>query len=251
MRYKRKKNYWQQDISKKEYLIAVLQGTFLIGAVSYMFYGTLWVAILLSPYLIWYLKSWKRQTIRKKQQEFQLQFQEAITAISSGLNVGYSVENAMRESQKELALLYRKDATILREFRYMSNQLEMNMPVEEILNEFASRTRDEEVQNFVTVFAMAKRSGGDMISIIRNAVYQIREKMAVKREIETMMSAKKFEFRIMSVIPFAMIVYLKWSFPDFMKVLYGNLVGVCVMTVCLAVYAGAYELGKRIVEIEV
>ena len=104
---------------------------------------------------------------------------------------------------------------------------------------------------FVTVFSMAKRSGGDMIAIIRNAVYQIGEKIDVKREIHTMMAAKKLEFRIMSAVPFAMICYMKVSFPDFLDVLYGNVLGAVIMSVCLLIYAGAFELGKRIVEVEV
>ena len=67
----------------------------------------------------------------------------------------------------------------------------------------------------------------------------------------TIISAKKMEFRIMTVIPLGMIVYLRISFPEFFKVLYGNALGVLIMTICLGVYAVSYEAGKRMVEIEV
>lgn len=251
MKYKKEKNYWQQDISKKERVKAILQGILLISAVSYLFYGTVLWAILLSPYLIRYIKSWETQIIKKKKQQFQLQFKEAIQSLSAALNVGYSVENAMREVWKDLQLLYQKEELILKEFRIMTRQLDMNVPAETALQEFALRTEDEEVQMFVTVFSMAKRSGGDMVMIIKNAVSQISEKIDVMRDIETMMAAKKFEFRIMSIIPFAMICYMKISFPAFMEVLYGNVLGVIVMSICLAIYVTAFEIGKRIVEIEV
>ena len=251
MKYKTRKNYWQQDIAKHEYARAISQGIFLITIVSYLFYGTVLYAILLSPYLIWYVKSWERQMIQKKKQAFHMQFKEAIQSLSAALNVGYSVENAMRETWKDLQLLYQNDERILGEFRYMIRQLDMNLTVEAILKEFASRTGYEEAWMFVTVFSMAKRSGGDMIAIIRNAVYQIGEKIDVKREIHTMMAAKKLEFRIMSAVPFAMICYMKVSFPDFLDVLYGNVLGAVIMSVCLLIYAGAFELGKRIVEVEV
>lgn len=251
MKYKTKKNYWQRDISKREYIKAILQGVVLISVVSYLFYGTFLCAILLSPYLIPYFKSWEVQTINKKKQKFQIQFKEAIQSLSAALNVGYSVENAMRETWKDLQLLYQKDERILWEFHYMIGQLDMNIPAETVLKEFAARTEVEDVQLFVTIFSMAKRSGGDMVQIIRNAAGQIGEKIDVKREIETMMAAKKLEFKIMSIIPFVMICYMKISFPEFMDVLYGNLLGVIVMTVCLIIYVAAFEFGKRIVEIEV
>ncbi len=251
MKYKTKKNYWQRDIRKSEYLLAGLQGVLLISIISYLFYGTVLGAILLSPYLIRYMKSWEKQAIRKKKQEFQLQFKEAIGSMSAALNVGYSVENAMREAWNDLRLLYKKDAVIVREFRYMVRQQEMNLTVESILKGFAARTSDEEVRVFADVFSMAKRSGGDMIQIIRNAIGHIGEKIDVKREIDTMITAKKLEFKIMSVVPMAMICYVKISFPEFVDVLYGNLFGVIVMTVCLVIYAIAYEFGKKMTEIEV
>lgn len=251
MKYKKKKNYWQQGIRKSEYLVAFLQGSFLIGLVSYLFYGTWVCAILFSPYLIWYMKSWEKQLIKKKQNSFRLQFKEAIQSLSAALNVGYSVENAMRETVKDLKGIYKQDDTILHEFSYMIRQLQMNVTVETVLQNFAKRTGDEDVQTFVTVFNMAKRSGGDTLEIIRSAVRQMGEKIDVEREIVTLMSAKKMEFRIMTVIPMAMILYLKLSFPEFLDVLYGNVVGVVIMSLCLLIYLGAYEVGKRIVEIEV
>lgn len=251
MIYKRKKNYWQRDIRGIEYLKAFLQGSLIIAVVSYLFYGTWFCAILISPYLVWYIKSWEKQTIKKRQEMFRMQFKEAIQSLSAGLNVGYSVENAMRESVKDLKRIYKKDDMIIRELSYMIRQLQMNMTSENVLNEFAARTGEEDVQTFVTVFNIAKRSGGDTLEIIRSVVKQIGEKIEVEREITTMLAAKRMELKVMSIVPFAMIAYLKLSLPNFLGVLYGNLTGVVIMTICLLVYLSAYEIGKRMVEIEV
>lgn len=251
MKFKRKKNYWQQDISRREYIGAILQGVFVIILISYLFYGSVLSVVLCSPYLIRFLKSWEKQCIKKKKSVFQLQFKEAIQALSAALNVGYSAENAMKEAGKDLRFIYKKDEKIVREFRYMCRQLEMNMTIEEVLRQFAERTEDEDVQTFVTVFTMAKRSGGDMIGIIRNAVRQMGEKADVKREIETLIAAKRLEFKVMTAIPFGMICYMKVSFPEFMRVLYKNPTGIVIMTICLGIYIAAYELGRRMVEIEV
>lgn len=251
MKYKRKKSYWQQDIRKYEYLLALVKGILLIGMISYLFYGTWICTILFSPYLIWYIKSWEKQLVKKKQTKFRLQFKEAIQSLSAALNVGYSVENAMRETIKDLKGIYKKDDIILREFAYMIRQLQMNVSVETVLQDFAQRTADEDVQTFVTVFNMAKRSGGDTLEIIRNAVRQMGEKIDVEREITTLVSGKKLELKIMTMIPLGMVLYMKLSFPEFLDVLYGNVAGVIIMTICLLVYLVAYEMGRRIVEIEV
>ena len=63
------------------------------------------------------------------------------------------------------------------------------MPVEQVLMEFAEQVASEDVNSFVTVFVTAKKSGGDMIGIIRNTTNQIGDKIAVKREIDTLLAA--------------------------------------------------------------
>ena len=247
MRFKIKKNYWQQDIRRRDYLLATLVGILAILMISYLFYGTCLCAILLSPYLIYFLKSWEKQWIEKRKNMFQLQFKEAVQALATALNVGYSVENAMREVLKDLQVIYKRDELIIREVRYMVRQLDVNFTIEKVLQEFSERTKEEDVQTFVTIFVMAKRSGGDMIGIIRNTVQQMSEKADIRREIGTIIASKKLEFKVMSAIPFGMICYMKFSFPEFMGILYGNVAGVVIMTICFL----GYEAGKRIVEIEV
>ena len=251
MKYKKKKSYWRQAICKKDYLKAIIQGVILLFLVSYIFYGTWVCAILLSPYLFWYMKSWEKQMIKKKKAEFRGQFKEAIQSMSAALNVGYSMENSLKETIKDVRNIYKKGDLIGKELSFIIRQLQMNIPIEQALEAFAIRTEDEDVQIFATVFALAKRSGGDLLSIIRNTVRELGGKLDVEREIHTMTAAKKLEFRILSIIPIGMVLYLKLSFPDMLRMMYGNLVGVIVMSVCLIFYAISYEVGKRIVEIEV
>ena len=251
MRYKTEKNYWQLDIRRSEYVKAFGQGVFLVGLVSYLFYGTFWLMILFSPYLFWHMKNWKKDRILKRQQNFRFQFKEMIQSLESALSVGYSLENALKEADKDLHRIYKEEDMILRELSFMMRQVQMNIPVEQTFRELSERVQDEDVETFVTVFAMAKRSGGDAVEIIRNAVRQMGEKIDVEREIVTIMAAKKLEFRIMTLIPFGMILYLRMSFPEFFQVLYGNPVGVVVMSICLLIYLIAYVCGKKMVEIEV
>lgn len=251
MSYKTKRSYWQRDITRYERGIALCQGIVILGFFSYLFYGSILGMVFMSPYLIWFMKSWEKRCIQRKKAEFQKQFQEAIQSLSTALCVGYSVENAMREVNEDLHRIYHKNERILREFSLMLHQLDMNMGMECIFREFAIRMEDRDVQTFVSVFVMSKQSGGDMIGMIRHTITRMSEKMDVQKEIQVMLSAKRLEFRVMSMIPLGMILYLKLSFPEFMSVLYGNLFGILVMTICLITYAVANEIGHHIIEIEV
>ena len=73
----------------------------------------------------------------------------------------------------------------------------------------------------------------------------------VKKEIEATLAAKKSEQMIMSLMPVGIILYLQMTSPGFLSVLYGNPFGIAAMSICLVIYAAAYWLGRRIVDIEV
>ena len=191
------------------------------------------------------------ETCRKKESAFARQFKEAILTVSSALNTGYSVENAFRETKKELLLIYPEDARISKELQIVVRQLRLQVPVEQALEEFAGRVDLEDLRSFTAVFIAAKRGGGDMLAIIKDTAAQIGDKIDVKREIETILAAKQYEFRVMSAVPYVIIGYMTLSFPEFMGTLYGNLAGTGVMTVCLLIYVGAYYLGLKIIRIEV
>ena len=232
-------------------MLAAAESIFLVSVTAYLFYAEVWAAVLLSPLGIYYYRRKKRESIRKKQREFRGQFRDALETLASALSVGYSMENAVKEVGREMQVMYPAKALIVREFIYMSRQLNINMTAEQVWKELARRTQLEEVQSFVTVFTLAKRNGGDSIAIIRSAVRQIGDKMDVEREINTILSAKKLEFKVMCVIPLGIVAYMRVSFPELMRVLYGNAAGIFFMSLCLLVYLTAIRLGQKIITIEV
>lgn len=203
------------------------------------------------PIALLYVKNWEEECCKQKKEEFREQFRESIQTLSAILKVGYSVENAIWETWKEICPIYKKKTRIIKEYETMVHQLDLNMTAEEVMKQFADRVKEEDVENFVTVFGAAKRLGGDSIAIIRHAADAIGEKMEVEREIQVMLTSKKLEFKIMCVIPFVIILYMRSAFPEFMAVLYGNLAGTLFMTICLMVYLTAYQLGKKMTQIEV
>ena len=176
---------------------------------------------------------------------------DGIQMMAASLQAGYSAENALRESIKELVKVYEPNAIIIREFRLISAQLSMSRSLEELFLDFGRRSAVDDIRSFAEVLLTAKRSGGDLLAVIRNTVFCIRQKQETLQEIETSLSGKIMEQNIMSMIPIFILAYIKLTSPGFLDVMYGNLTGTAVMTICFLVYVGAYFWGKRIVRIEV
>lgn len=242
---------WLQDIRKSEYVFGMLKTTVVFVLIVYVFYGSFAAAPFLIPVWFLYMRDWITDTSKKKEQQFREQFRDSIQEMATALKAGYSVENAIREVSRELGNMYEKDTRIRREYDRMTRQLDMKIPAVQVLEGLAERTGQEDVEDFVNVFSAAKKSGGDSILIIRNAVRIISEKIDTEKEIQTMTASKKLEFEIMCAVPFLMILYMKLTFGDFLDVLYKNTAGVVIMTVCLGIYIAAYCLGRKIIRIEV
>ncbi|MCR5746747.1 MAG: type II secretion system F family protein [Lachnospiraceae bacterium] len=179
------------------------------------------------------------------------QFRESILAVSTALNAGYSVENSFIEAYHDMQDMYGNDAVITEEYKKITAKLRDNEQIEYVLRDFALRSDIEDIKDFAEVFEAAKRIGGDMNKIIRRAAENISDKIDVKREIETSMSSKITEARIMELVPFGILIYLQMGSESFLSVLYNCTAGRMMMTVALLVYLSGVIVAEKILDIEV
>lgn len=218
---------------------------------AYLFFDRIYFAILLSPYIYFYVKSSKKKKIKDNKQKLCKKFKDAMLSVSVALNAGYSIENSFQEALKELRVLYGKDAMIVRKFKEIVTKISNNENIEDVLCAFADNSAIEDIEYFANIFKYAKRSGGNMIEIIRDTASTIRQKAEVEQEIQTIISGKKMEVKVMQIMPFAMIGYLRLTSSEFLVPLYDNVAGIIVMLICLLIYMIAVWIAKRIVEIDI
>lgn len=243
--------YSRYTLSIKEWIRYGLVGAAVCALTAYTFYRSLAAFGLLLPLGLAY-PLWKRKDLRReRERRLTLQFKEGILTLSSFLSAGYSLENGLSMSLKELEELCGSDAMITEEFRCLVSGVKMNRPVELLLEQFGERSGIQDVDNFAQVFAVARRSGGELVEIISHTAGIIRDKVQVQEEIHTMTAARVFEQKIMNGIPFAIILYIDLTSPGFFHMMYTTWAGRAVMTLCLGLYAGAVILAERILAIEV
>ena len=87
-----------------------------------------------------------------------------------------------------------------------------------------------------------------MTEIIRSSANQIGKRIELKQEVQMRISGKKMELIIMEFMPFVILFYINMGSPGYFDSLYHNLTGIVIMTGCLAVYSGAYLLGRYILK---
>ncbi|MBD5544124.1 MAG: hypothetical protein HDR01_07790 [Lachnospiraceae bacterium] len=234
-----------------ELLKDMVGGLAILLCISYFFYHSFIPMIFLSPFLIVYRRLCEIEREHLRKQKLSLQFKDGILAVSAALKAGYSIENAFYEAYKDLCHLYKQKDRIIQEFLYINRQLANNMVLESLLLDFADRSQVEEIRDFAEVFSIAKRNGGNLNKMIEHTALLISEKIQVKRDIQTILAARKYEQKVMNLVPMFILFYIGITSPGFFDSMYGNPGGICIMTICLIVYFAAFLLSRKIVAIEI
>ena len=237
---------------RRKGLSGILQTAAGVSGLLFLFYKNLFFVFLLGiPLFFLEYRRLKREWAEERKWQINLEFREGLQGIAAALNAGYSIENALEESRKDLEVLYGKDCLLCREFQTMQRQLRLNQPIEIVFEEFANRSGVEDIRNFSEIFRTARRSGGDLVAITRTSARRIGEKIEAAQEIRTVIAGKQMEGKIMNIVPLGMIFYFWICSPGFLDCLYKTLWGHLVMTLLLAVYLTAYGINRKICRIRV
>lgn len=244
-------DYRQYRPGKKEKIILGLEALALTGIVALCFYNSPWALSIYPAVFLWLRRERGQVLGEKRRRELKLQFKDAVQGIAAALAAGYSAENAFREARKDLQLIYVKNTDMVQELSAMERKLDANQTIEAAVEDFAKRSGLPEAQTFGEIFAVGKRSGGDLIGIMQDTADTITQMIETERQASMALASRKYEQKVMNLVPFAMILYLRIGCPGFLDPLYGNLVGVCVMTASLGIYLAAWHMGKKLLNIEV
>lgn len=246
------KSLRQQDFRKlRENIDLILLSMLVTAFLSYFFYRELWILPLLSPAGYFFYRQEARKREQKKKDELSREFKELIMSVSANLQAGYAIENALVEAKKDMIVMYGEKSSIVDELNQIVRGIRNNIPVEEMLERFGKRSNIPEIEDFASVFFIAKRTGGDLVDIIRSTTDVISKKIEVKNDIKMLISAKMFEQQIMNLVPFGIILYISATSPGFFDSMYGNATGILIMTICLGLYLTAYFMSQKMIQIRV
>ncbi|WP_078059930.1 MULTISPECIES: type II secretion system F family protein [Gracilibacillus] len=224
-----------------------------IFGISYLFYDNWIVSLIAACFGMIYPKFKKKDLRNKRQDELSLQFKEAISSLASSMAAGQSIENAFRDVLKDLKLLYPDENTyIIKEFQLINRRIENGEIIERALDDFAKRSDIDDVKNFSDVFITCKRTGGDLVEIIKRTADIISDKIEIQQDIKVLVSQKKFESKIMAIAPLGIVGFLRTSSPDFVAPLYEfGSPGPIVMTVVLICVGCSLLISQKIMDIKI
>ncbi len=236
-------------MKKKEMIRQGLVGFAGSFFVLYLFYHVVLAGILLSvPTALLYIKYQAKSQERERKWQLTVEFKDAMDSMVSAMAAGYSMENAVVESYQDLCLLYGRETSILAELRDMKEKIRLQVPMDRLFYELGQKSGVEDIITFAQIYATARKSGGNLVKIMKRTAANIGEKIEVQRDIQTMISGKKLEANFMVVIPLMILLYLQIFSPGFLDPLYQG-VGRLIMTGALILYAAGVAWSRAIMDI--
>ncbi len=229
----------------------VAQGLAIATLFGRLFYDSHLAVFCLLPVAFIYVYVQKKNAKQRRTRQAGVEFKDAIFSVLTSLRAGYSVENSFKEASKDMALLYGKQSDIYRLVAEVNKGLKNGIPLEKLIYRMGKETENSDILDFAMVFSVAKRNGGNMTETIEKTINVLIRKLEVEKEIDVLISARRLESRIMNCVPFFIIIYISITSPGFFQVLYHNIFGIILMTICMITYIGSYLLSEKIVNISI
>lgn len=196
-----------------------------------------------------YLRQKKKELLLRKKQTLELHFRDFLTSLHATAEAGYSLENGVRFSAKEIEKRYGEKDVLSVELRGILRQMELQRPVETLFWELGIRSGLDSVLTFSEVMIIAKRIGGSMQKVLENSWRNLCAKIDTEQEVYTVTAAMRYEHMLMCLMPAGILLYMESAFGGFMDSLYGNTTGAVIMTVALGLYILAYLWGQRLIRL--
>lgn len=226
-------NYSVYVLSGFQRLMSIAAGAVLFLGIGYLFYHQWIIALLLSFGGLLVPRFWKKYMLERRRMALNLHFKQALYSLSSSLSAGRSVENGFREAIQDLRLLD-PDAEndLITELSIICARMEYGEPIEDALHDFSRRACMEDITNFADVFTTCKRTGGDLVEVIRRTSSIIGEKLDIQQEIAVLVAQKKFESKALLAAPILMLVFMNLTSADYMKPMFSGM-GMIISTFAL------------------
>lgn len=242
-------DYAVYHMKKAEVLLGGLAAVILGAVVIQIFFAFLPLTVISIPFcfaaggMIY-----RNMLLNKRNNRLIMQFRDLLESVSSSLGSGRNVKDAFEGAQEDMKSQYGEEAEIVKELSIINSGMKNNINIEVLLQDFAKRSHNENIQNFADVFSVANRKGGNIRQIIFETKNVINDKIMIEQEIQTLISGKKNELNIMMLLPLVVVNQTRAMQGDAASDIAFSFL---IKIIAFAMFIVAYIVGRKMMKIEV
>ena len=110
-------DYSTYFLSKKEMMVCIGKGILAGMLAAWILYQSVYGMVTVFIFIPLCIQREKKKRREQQKETLLLQFRDAMQSVAAALQAGYSMENAWRESEKEMTELYGQDENCIRSIR--------------------------------------------------------------------------------------------------------------------------------------
>lgn len=196
-------------------------------------------------------KFFAKSVTRKRQSKLRIQFKEFLEVITISIS-GRSMENAIKDSLRELKMMFNDKTDIVREIELIVSDYERaGIPMKDGFKEFGERSDINDIKSFAAIYETIDGKSSDFSYIIRQTHDIIRDKIEITQEVETVISSAKSEAYMMLIMPLVIVIAMSTMGSGFLDALFTTAIGRVAATVGVLTLGISYVLATRAVDIEI
>lgn len=199
------------------------------------------MAALLGGIPLFYVRSRKRRRMKK----FQAQLPDALELIARALRAGHAFSSGMKLAAEEL------DDPLGPEFGETLDEINFGISVSDALKNLSRRVDCPDLKYFVVSVILQRETGGNLAEIIDSIAYLIRERFKLQGRIRILSAEGKLSGIILLILPFFIVVALRFLNPDYMTTLVTDPIGSVMASIGAFMMIMGVLVMKRMINIRV
>ena len=162
----------------------------------------------------------------KKIKAFLDNFMYALDMISRGVRSGLMLNDCFHLIAQE------SDPVVAEQFKYMLQDTQVGMTVEQVMDRFAKRLPIKEVKFFTLVLSVQAKTGGNLGEVITNLSILLRQRKSLLLKIKTLSQEAKSSAAILICLPFLVIGALMFIGKGYMDIMFTTTMGNYILIAC-------------------
>jgi tight adherence protein B len=226
-------------------LLAAFSGAASLGFLTLNALGPLYLGVL-GAVGGWYaVRQWLEAKRRARIEEFVAQLPEFARTLSNATSAGRSLLSALQLAAQELS---EPAAT---ELRLVSEQLRIGASVDDALETLKQRLPSRELAVLVSTLVIQQRTGGDVVTALRDMAETLETRKDVRREVKTIVSGAVQTGYVTGAMGLGLILLMNIVYPGMIDTLARNGIGQVALIVAGSMYSLAFLIVRRMTTIDV
>ncbi len=176
---------------------------------------------------------------------FNNQLGDALNLMVNSLRAGYSSTQAMESIANEMP------PPISEEFGRVVLEMQLGVPFDTAMANLLRRMPSADMDLIITAMSVQREVGGNLAEVLDSISFTIRERVRIKGEIKAMTSQGRITGTMVTLIPFALGVFIGAVNPKYIGHLFSDPCGWIMIGIGIAMIGFGYFVMNKIVSIEV